>query len=960
MAKGSIFDRADALRRGSRGSATGGSEESAPSEAVSEAPRRTKVRTRRAKASEPEAAAPQQAPTRQVVRRRSAKQEEPEPVATAAVAKEEVPVVDAEEVPSAETDAAPAPAPKKEAKEAESEPEAVAPEAEPEAAPETAPEAAPEAGPVSVDSLLSEGATSKKRVHKVLSDGEVEADAETRKKRSVKKVASAEEAPKEAAKAESEEESASAEAEATASPAADADTKVEVKTSDEQSLESLLKEQGIVQHKPKKGRRIIEDSMTATTAAAVSKPPATAGNREKGGAGEGRPAPSRSGVSLFAKEKAKRGPVRFINQNESEDARNRKRRGKGKKVVQRHDVLYGVERRRGRGKGRGGAARGGLSTTLTTPAAHKRIVKVHGSISVAELANAMGVKGGVVMKVLIGMGTMVTLNELVDFETAQVVAQEFDYEAEDVSFKEEEVLFGATATDEAVVEEEGESRAPVVTIMGHVDHGKTTLLDAIRSTDVADGEAGGITQHISAFDVEAAGQQITFVDTPGHAAFTAMRARGAQITDIVVLVVAVTEGVMPQTVEVISHAKAAEVPIIVALNKIDMPEANADRCRQQLSEHELIPEDWGGDIQMVEISAKEGTGIDMLLESISLQAEIMELKAPADCTAQGRVVEAQIEKGRGPVAVAIVQKGTLNRGDVVVAGTTYGKVRAILETGGSNAKLKSAGPSSPVCILGLAGLPSAGDEFVVVKSEKDAKLVTEHRRNAERAQSAADTKPRVSLDDVFERLKEGENKELNLIVKADVQGSVEAMKQVLAEIEVRDVKIRILHSAVGGVTEGDVTLASASEAVIVGFCVRPDTKARNLAEKEGVDIRTYRVIYKAVDEIKQALVGLLDPEFVEKVMGHAEVREVFKVSKVGAIAGSFIQDGKVNRNQQARLLRNSVVIWEGKVGSLRRFKDDVREVLQGYECGIGLDGYDDVKVDDIIETFITEEVRPSI
>jgi len=796
----------------------------------------------------------------------------------------------------------------------------------------------------------------------VLSDGEVEADVESRKKRKTKKVVADEVAPEaevaasaDATPAEVKSDEAAAADAAAAKPAEKPAAKPAA--GDDQSLESLLKEQGIVQHKPKKGRRIIEDSMTATTAAAVARKSAEAKPAAPGTATPGRPAPKRSGVSLFAQEKTKRGPVRFINQKETPENQ-KNRRGKGKKVVQRHDVLYGVDRRRGRGKGRS-ASRSGLSTAITTPAAHKRVVKVHGTISVADLADALGVKGGVVMKSLIGMGVMVTLNEHVDLETAQVVAQEFDYEAEDVSFNEQDVLFGAVDSEDVEIDE-GVGRAPIVTIMGHVDHGKTTLLDAIRSTAVADGEAGGITQHISAFDVEAGGQQITFVDTPGHAAFTAMRARGAQVTDIVVLVVAVTEGVMPQTVEVISHAKAAEVPIIVALNKIDMPEANADRCRQQLSEHELISEDWGGDVQMVELSAKEGTGIENLLESISLQAEIMELKAPADCSAQGRVVEAQLEKGRGPVAVAIVQKGTLRRGDVVVAGTVFGKVRALTATGGSNAKVKAAGPSSPVCILGLSGLPSAGDEFVVVKSEKDAKLVTEHRRDAERANSAANIKPRVSLDDVFARLKEGEVKELNLIVKADVQGSVEAVKQVLGEIEVRDVKIRILHSAVGGVTEGDVTLASASEAVIVGFCVRPDAKARALAEEEGVDIRTYRVIYKAVDEIKQALVGLLEPEFVEKVMGHAEVREVFKVSKVGAIAGSSIQDGKVNRNQQARLLRNSVVIWEGKIGSLRRFKDDVREVLQGYECGIGLDGYDDIKVDDIIETFVTEEVRPTI
>ena len=953
MAKGSIFDRADALRRGSRGSTPGKSEESAPpAEAGVESTRRTKVRTRRVTGRAAEATPAPEAPSRQVVRRRSPREPAPEV--------EAAPV----EVATPE-EAAPVPTPAP-----ESAPPVVAAEATPAVAAEE--EAAPappveeSAQAVSVDALLSDEESSGKRVHKVLSDGEVAADLESQKKRTTKKATKKVAAPEPKVEpadevvadsavvpVEAESDTSGDEVEASAQPAAKA------VLADDQSLESLLKEQGIVQHKPKKGRRIIEDSMTASTAAAVARKAAPRAPTSPGTPGApGAPAPQRSGVSLFAKDKGKRGPVRFINQNEAADARKRKRGSKGKKVVQRHDVLYGVDRRRGRGKGRG-ASRSGLSTTITTPAAHKRVVKVHGSISVADLANSLGVKGGVVMKALIGMGTMVTLNEHVDLETAQVVAQEFGYEAEDVSFKEEEVLFGTPDAEEAPTEV-GEARAPIVTIMGHVDHGKTTLLDAIRSTKVADGEAGGITQHISAFDVDAAGQQITFVDTPGHAAFTAMRARGAQVTDIVVLVVAVTEGVMPQTVEVISHAKAAEVPIIVALNKIDMPEANADRCRQQLSEHELISEDWGGEIQMVELSAKEGTGIDNLLESISLQAEMMELKAPADCSAQGRVVEAQIEKGRGPVAVAIVQKGTLNRGDVVVAGTVFGKVRAMTATDGSNAKLKSAGPSAPVCILGLSGLPAAGDEFVVVKTEKDAKRVTEHRLDVERVSSVARIKPRVSLDDVFERLKEGESKELNLIVKADVRGSVEAVKQVLGEIEVRDVKIRILHSAVGGVTEGDVTLASASEAVIVGFCVRPDAKARALAEEEGVDIRTYRVIYKAVDEIKQALVGLLDPEFVEKVMGHAEVREVFKVSKVGAIAGSFIQDGKVHRNQQVRLLRNSVVVWEGKVGSLRRFKDDVREVLQGYECGIGLDGYDDIKVDDIIETFVTEEVRPTI
>jgi len=929
MVKGSIFDRADALRRGSRAKAPGSAEAAPPIPEAPPAAKRTRVRRRAAADAAPEAspAATEQATaSRQVVVRRRpspVRPEEAEPAPPAPAVEEPVVV----ETPVEATPAAPA-----EVKEIPAKVEAA--------------EAASEEN-VSVDSLLAGASESGKRVHKVLSADEVQADEASR----TKKPTTVKAEPKAKTAAESGDtavekpaaKAAAAPAKPVAAPAV---------ASGQNTLESLLKKQGIVQHKPKKGRRIIEDSITASTVAAAQRP---ATPLPGGAPAPGAPAPRRGGVSLFAQDRGKRGPVRFINQQDLAD--DRKRRAKGKKVVQRHDVLYGVDRRRGRGKGRG-ASRSGLSTSITTPAAHKRVVKVHGTISVADLADAIGVKGGVVMKSLIGMGTMVTLNEHVDLETATLVAQEFEYEAEDVSFKEEEVLFGPDVVDSELGEVS--SRAPIVTIMGHVDHGKTTLLDAIRSTSVADGEAGGITQHISAFDVEAAGQQITFVDTPGHAAFTAMRARGAQITDIVVLVVAVTEGVMPQTLEVISHAKAAEVPIIVALNKIDMPEANPDRARQQLSEHELISESWGGDTQMIELSAKEGLGIDDLLEAISLQAEIMELAAPAECPAQGRVVEAQLEKGRGPVAVAIVQRGTLRRGDVVVAGTEFGKVRALTAAGGSNAKLKEAGPSTPVCILGLSGLPEAGDEFIVVKSDKDAKLVTEHRRDMLRANSEANVRPRVSLDDVFERLKEADSKELNLIVKADVQGSVEAVKQVLGDVEVRDIKLRILHAGVGGITEGDVTLASASEAVIVGFCVRPDAKARQLAEDEGVDIRTYRVIYKAVDEIKQALVGMLDPEFVEKVMGHAEVREVFKVSKVGAIAGSFIQDGKVTRNQQVRLLRNSVVIWEGKVGSLRRFKDDVTEVLKGYECGIGLDGYDDIKVEDVIETFVTEEVRPTI
>jgi translation initiation factor IF-2 len=555
-----------------------------------------------------------------------------------------------------------------------------------------------------------------------------------------------------------------------------------------------------------------------------------------------------------------------------------------------------------------------------------------------------------VIKILVGLGQMVTLNEMVDMEAAQCVAEEFGYTVEDASFKEEEFIEEVGETEE---DSEAEPRPPVVTIMGHVDHGKTTLLDAIRNARVAAGEAGGITQHISAFHVDVRNEKITFVDTPGHAAFTAMRARGAQVTDIVVLVIAASEGVMPQTEEVIAHAKAAGVPVIVAINKIDLPESNPERTRQQLSEHNLIPEAWGGDTQMIEVSAKEGTGLDDLLDAILLQAELMELKANPNRPAVARVVEAQLEKGRGPVATVLIQAGTLRPGQVVVAGIEYGRVRAMLNDKGK--RVKEAGPSVPVSILGLSGLPNAGDELAVVENDRAAKALVEHRQGLIREKREA-TGGRISLEDAFKRLEEGEIKQLNLIIKADVRGSVEALKHALAEITVDDTSINILHASVGGVTEGDVTLASASSAVIIGFGVRPDAKARRLGDREGVDIRTYRVIYQAVDEIKQALVGLLDPIFKETVVGHAEVREIFKIPKLGMIAGCSVQDGRIGRNHSARLLRNSIVIWEGKLGSLRRFKDDVKEVLQGYECGIGLANYDDLKVDDVVETFIVEEV----
>jgi translation initiation factor IF-2 len=795
--------------------------------------------------------------------------------------------------------------------------------------------------PPSIDDLLSSSAERKKRVHKVLSDEQIEAEKQG-KVASVTPSADVSASGEGAAAEPSEEEAevagdaAGASVEAAAA-AAELDPNA--------SLEDLLKEQGIVQHKPKKGRRIIEDEVSATTLAAANAAQIQA------------KADVPSGPSLYEKATPRNKPIRFLDPATIQREREaRARRGRRKEVVSPRDNLYGGARGRNRRKGRAPAKGSGKSTEITTAAAHKRVIKVHGGITVADLANGMGIKGGMLIKTLVGMGQMVTLNEVLDVETAQLIAEDFDYQVEDVSFDEEEILQQSEDLD---ADEDLEARAPVVTIMGHVDHGKTSLLDLIRKSKVAEGEAGGITQHVSAFDVVAEGESITFVDTPGHAAFTAMRARGADMTDIVVLVVAATEGVMPQTVEVIAHAKAAEVPIIVAMNKMDLAEANPDKCRQQLSEQELIPEDWGGETQMIPVSAKTGEGLDSLLEAINLQAEMLELKANPKRQASGRVIEAQVEKGRGPVSIVLVQRGTLRSGDIVVAGTEFGRVRALFETGTKKPKkLKEVGPSSPVAILGLSGLPSAGDEFAVVDNDKAAKSVVEHRKDIERKKM--DVKKGMSLDDVFSRMKEGEIKELNLIIKADVQGSIEALKQVLTEIEVRDTRVKIIHSGVGGVTLGDVTLAEASSAIIVGFGVRPDAKARNEADRAKVEIRTYRIIYEAVDEIKAALVGMLDPEFRETVVGHAEVRDTFKISKVGVICGSFVQDGKVSRNHKIRVLRNSVVVWEGGVKSVRRFKDDVKEVLQGYECGIGLDGYDDVKEGDILETFIIEEIRPTV
>jgi translation initiation factor IF-2 len=592
--------------------------------------------------------------------------------------------------------------------------------------------------------------------------------------------------------------------------------------------------------------------------------------------------------------------------------------------------------------------RSGPKMVSPKAAAHKRRVEVSGTITVANLAHGMSVKANEVIKKMIGMGQMATLNDLVDFDTATLIAEEFDYEVVNAAFQEDEYFIDVE--DE---EEDLDPRPPVVTIMGHVDHGKTSLLDAIRSARVADGEAGGITQHISAYQVTRNDELITFIDTPGHAAFTAMRARGAEVTDIVVLVVAADDGVMPQTIEVINHAKAADVEIIVAVNKIDKADAQPDRVKQQLMEHGLVPEEYGGETMLIETSAIQGLGIDALLDAILLISELQEYGANADRHAEGTVIEARLERGKGAVATVLVEHGTLKRGDTIVAGTQWGRVRAVSDFRGKN--LKEAGPSTPVEIMGLDGVPNAGDNLVVVASDKDAKALVEHRAEIERKATLAGPRS-VSLEDLLARVGEGEIVNLNLIIKADVGGSLEALKGSLNQIDVDGAEIKILHSGVGAVTESDVTLAHTNEAVIMGFNVRPDSKARKAATGFGIEVRTYSVIYEALEDVEKALKGMLAPETKEEVQGTAEIRQTFSVPKIGTVAGCMVTDGKIGRNHDIRLLRDGTIVWTGRLGSLRRFKDDVREVSNGYECGMNLDGFNDIKVGDVIEAFKMVEV----
>ena len=580
----------------------------------------------------------------------------------------------------------------------------------------------------------------------------------------------------------------------------------------------------------------------------------------------------------------------------------------------------------------------------------KRTLELPQIITVKELAGVMAMPVGEIIKKLMTMGVLATINQEIDYDTAAILAQEYGHEVRPAPSLEDKLKqIEVVDPPEALL-----PRPPVVTVMGHVDHGKTSLLDAIRETNVTAQEAGGITQHIGAYQVEIKGRKITFLDTPGHEAFTAMRARGAQVTDIAVLVVAADDGVMPQTVEAINHAKAAGIPIVVAINKIDKSQANPERVKQELTEYGLVAEEWGGETVMVEVSALKRIGLDRLLEMVLLVADLRELRANPDRPAKGTIIEAELDKGRGPVATVLVQNGTLEVGDTVIAGAVVGRVRALVNDKGK--RVRKAGPSTPVEVIGLDGLPMAGDELFAIKDEHLARQLADQRQQLKRESELRRLVP-MTLNDLFNRVQEGDLKELKVIVKADVHGSVEALRQSLERIANEQVKVVVIHGGVGAITESDVMLASASNAIIIGFNVRPDPAAKRAAEKERVEIKLYRIIYDAIDDIKAALEGMLTPEYREVVLGRAEVRAVFKVPKIGNVAGCYVHEGKIVRGGDARVLRDHVVVYEGKIDSLRRFKDDVREVQSGFECGIGLERFNDIKEGDVIEVYAMEEVK---
>jgi len=632
------------------------------------------------------------------------------------------------------------------------------------------------------------------------------------------------------------------------------------------------------------------------------------------------------------------------------------KRPKKRKVIRKPDIAEAPERdprlSRGARKKRLLPGKEQRHTEITVPKASKRVIRISEVVTVGDLAHQLGVKASEVIKKLIGLGVMATINQVLDAETAALVAADFDYTVENVAFDVESVLEVGHPEQES--DEKLALRPPVVTIMGHVDHGKTSLLDVIRQTHVTDQEQGGITQHIGAYSVQVDGRSVTFLDTPGHEAFTAMRARGAKVTDLVTLVVAADDGVMPQTVEAINHARAAGVPVIVAVNKIDRPDADLERVKRELMNYGLVSEELGGDTIFAPVSAKTGEGIPHLLEMILLQADVMELRAHLDTLARGTIIEAKLDRGRGPVATILVQEGVLKVGDPFVCGAQYGRVRAMIDSWGN--KVDKASPSMPVEILGLTGVPEAGESFVVLNDEAKARQVAEHRRAKRRETELTKSSGRTTLEDFYQQVQAGEVKELRVIVKADVQGSVEAVSEALSRLSTKEVKLTVLHAAVGGISESDVLLAAASRGIIIGFTVRPESKAMQLAEREGIEIRLYNVIYEVIEDIRAALEGLLEPTYREKPLGRAEVRQVFTISRIGLVAGCMVSEGRLVRGAQARLLRDRAVVYQGRIASLRRFKDDVREVAFGAECGVNLENFQAVQVGDVIEAYELEQV----
>lgn len=636
------------------------------------------------------------------------------------------------------------------------------------------------------------------------------------------------------------------------------------------------------------------------------------------------------------------------NKNNSKPTKKKEQNNKGKQQNKNNKTNKNQKNNKNKKNNKNNKPQNEVAETKEMPSK----ISYQEGITVGELAEKLNVESAGIIKKLFLLGIMANINQSLDEETLELIADDYGVEIEKEVVVDEEDL--SIYFDDETDDSDAIERPAVVTIMGHVDHGKTTLLDSIRNTKVTEGEAGGITQHIGAYQIENSGKKITFLDTPGHAAFTTMRARGAQVTDITILVVAADDGVMPQTIEAINHAKEAEVPTIVAVNKIDKPTANPDRVMQELTEYGLIPEDWGGDTIFVPLSALSGDGIDDLLEMIGLVAEVQELKANPNKQAVGTVIEAELDKSRGPAASLLVQNGTLNVGDAIVVGNTYGRIRAMVNDLGK--RIKSAGPSTPVEITGINDVPLAGDRFVVFGDEKQARRIGEARHEASVIQQRQESK-NVSLDNLFEQMKQGEMKDLNVIIKGDVQGSVEALAASLMKIDVEGVNVRIIHTAVGAINESDVTLANASNGIIIGFNVRPDAGAKRAAEAENVDMRLHRVIYNVIEEIESAMKGLLDPEFEEQVIGQAEVRQTFKVSKVGTIAGSYVTEGKITRNAGVRVIRDGIVLFEGELDTLKRFKDDAKEVAQGYECGITIEKYNDLKEGDIIEAFEMVEIQ---